>query len=529
MVNTATCNAVNTAGCSQPPATVDVPAGAAWVDVDHSTDTVYVSGFGLSLGPVSIIDGRTCNAAVTSGCDKPQPVVVAGSAPIGIVVDQQTHDVFVSNQEDSTVSVIDGATCNAITSRGCSSPPLSVGVGFDTATPGLDPATQTLYVPSQDLNTISVVDATACTATRRSGCRQAAPTTTVGNGPQGMATDPSTGTLYVTNQDDNTLSLVNTHSCNASHLSGCAGSWPTFAVGTSPKFITIDRTTHTGYIADVGDGIVWAFDVAHCNSNIHSGCQFHAITVSANPDYLDWMAVDDATHTLYVTDRNADGLAMIDMSTCNAGDFSSCGQTPQFASTGSGSGPDGVVLDPASQSLYVADTGTSTVSLLGASTCNAQVVSGCSAAHPTVTVDSRPTRIALDQMTDTIFVASRDTDRVNVIDGRTCNVGTTTGCGAPVANITVSQPNAGEVAHPTTIAVDQSKNLIFLTDVVDSDIVVLNGATCNGQNTSGCNRRIGDLIRTGGWPANLALDPSLGTGYTPDNVDGEITVFSLPG
>jgi DNA-binding beta-propeller fold protein YncE len=253
----------------------------------------------------------------------------------------------------------------------------------------------------------------------------------------------------------------------------------------------------------------------------------HPITVSANPDYLDWMVVDDANHSLYVTDRDADGVAIIDMATCNAGNFSGCGQTPQFASTGSGSGPDGVVLDPASQSLYVADTGTSTVSLLDASTCSAEINSGCALTHPTVPVDSRPTRIALDQVTDTVFVASRDTDRVNVIDGRSCKVGNTSGCGTPVATISISQPNAGEVAHPTTITVDEGKDLIYVTDIVDSDILVLNGATCNGRITSGCAHPIGPLIRTGGWPSNLVLVPTLGTGYNPDNVDGQVSIWSL--
>jgi DNA-binding beta-propeller fold protein YncE len=254
----------------------------------------------------------------------------------------------------------------------------------------------------------------------------------------------------------------------------------------------------------------------------------HTITVSPTPHYLDWMAVDDAHHTLYVSDSDADGVALIDMSHCNAADFSGCGQTPQLAATGAGSQPDGVVLDTASQTLYVAETGANAVAVLDAATCSAQVTTGCGGPHPAVTVDSRPTRIALDQATDTVFAASRETDRVAVIDGQACNAANTAGCSTPVATISVAQPT-GDVRHPITIAVDEHANLVYLTDVVDSDIVVLNGATCNGQVTRGCTRRIGALIRTGGWPSGITLDPLLGTGYNPDNVDGAVSVFGLLG
>jgi DNA-binding beta-propeller fold protein YncE len=525
MVNMSTCNAVATAGCGQVPPTVGVAGSAAWVDVDRSTNTVYVSAFGPSLGTVSVIDSSDCNAMVTSGCGKPQPTVTAGSGPIGIVVDQQTHGVFVANQEDASFSVIDGLTCNARVSVGCAFSPPDVGVGFSAGTPGIDPATQTLYVPSQDLNSVTVIPAGSCTLFHHAGCRQASPTAMVGNAPQGIFADPVTGTVYVANRSDNTLSLINGNACDASHLSGCTASRPTVPTGNTPQFITIDQATRTGYIANL-DGSVSAFDAAHCNAAVQSACQMHTITVSTSSHYLDWMAVDDANHTLYVTDYDADGVALIDMSTCNAANFSGCGQTPGLASTGAASHPDGVALDLASQSLYVADGEQNTISVIDAATCNVQVSLGCSGPHPTVTVDSRPTRIAIDQGTNTIFAASRDTDRVAVIDGSTCNALHPAGCSTPVATIPISRPT-GDVRHPITITVDEDANLVYLTDVVDSDIVVLNGVTCNGRIISGCSRPIGDLIRTGGWPSGVTLDPALGTGYNPDNVDGQASIFRL--
>ena len=62
---------------------------------------------------------------------------------------------------------------------------------------------------------------------------------------------------------------------------------------------------------------------------------------------------------------------------------------------------------------------------------------------------------------------------------------------------------------------------------VDSDIAVINGATCNGQVTSGCQLSLLPL-RTGGWPSYLGPDPAVAAMYVPDKVDGAVSVIPLP-
>ena len=108
------------------------PAGKfpAAVAFDTATHTIYVAdGFGYSgpLAPgdtVSVIDARHCNARDVSSCPGPWPTITVGSGtagdePSGIAVDVLTDTVYVSNFGAGTVSVINGATCNAMVRSGC--------------------------------------------------------------------------------------------------------------------------------------------------------------------------------------------------------------------------------------------------------------------------------------------------------------------------------------------------------------------------------------------------------------------------
>ena len=71
---------------------------------------------------VSVVDGRDCNARDTSGCGQTPPTVAVGQAPLSIAIDDATHTVYVANQNDNTVSVINAATSNGHDSSGCAAP-----------------------------------------------------------------------------------------------------------------------------------------------------------------------------------------------------------------------------------------------------------------------------------------------------------------------------------------------------------------------------------------------------------------------
>ncbi|MFZ0832605.1 MAG: YncE family protein, partial [Mycobacterium sp.] len=75
--------------------------------------------------------------------------VPSGKSPNGVAVDPSTHTVYVTNRDDNTVSVIDGAT-RAVTA--------TVPVGKDPFRVAVDPGTHTVYVAHIFDNMVSVID-----------------------------------------------------------------------------------------------------------------------------------------------------------------------------------------------------------------------------------------------------------------------------------------------------------------------------------------------------------------------------------
>ena len=96
VIDGATCNGQDTAGCGQTPASVTVGAGPAGVIVDQSTDTVYVATVAADDSEAVYGDQRgICNGTVTSGCGTDPPSVTVGTGSsdynVGFAIDQSTR------------------------------------------------------------------------------------------------------------------------------------------------------------------------------------------------------------------------------------------------------------------------------------------------------------------------------------------------------------------------------------------------------------------------------------------------------
>lgn len=526
VIDGTTCNATTTSGCHQILPTVTVGYQPTSVAVDPASDTIYVADAGIAQNSnlVSVIDGATCNATTTSGCNQVPTSITVGISPFAILLDVNTQTAYTANYIDASVSVIDIATCNATTTSGCGQKTTTIPVGSSPWALTLDQAHDSLFVADNQDDTLSAIDTSTCNAMEQSSCAQRLPTSQVGNGPQALATDPSTGTVYAANFSAGTISVVSADSCNAMVTKGCRAEAPTAPVGSAPSGVAVDTTTHTVYVANQGDNTLSVLNAAQCSASVTTGCASPSATVHVG-DGPTGVAIDQATDSVYVANNGGDTVSVIDGATCNATDQEGCGGTPATLTVGNG--PFAIGIDPTTDSIYVTDNGAvskgtihstssvgDTVSVIDGTTCNASVQSGCGQTPGTVSVGAGPLGIGVNPTTDSIYVANTGREggavsalghTVSLIDGATCNGTHQAGCGRAAATVTVG-------VAPFGVAVDQSTNKIYVANNTGGDssasLSVINGTSCDATETSGCAALPPELPGPGYAPHGIALDPT---------------------
>ena len=137
-------------------------------------------------------------------------------------------------------------------------------------------------------------------------------------------------------------------------------------------------------------------------------------------------------------------------------------------------------------------------------------------------VGTAPRAVGVNPVTQTIYVANRGDGTVSVIDGRRCNGADSSGCGQTPPTVAIG----GFTGRG--IAVDVKTNTVYATSIHDSDVLVINGAACRAGHTNGCHAKPLKL-RAGGWPINLALNEANGTLYVSDNVDSAVSYYRARG
>jgi DNA-binding beta-propeller fold protein YncE len=536
VLNAATCNAADLSGCSQTPTLVPDPSGPLYVAVNSATDTVYITNPQLSGNDtVSVLDGATCNGQVTSGCGQALKTVRVGLSPVAIAIDQASDSVYVANvgtiENGDTVSVIDGATCNATQSSGCGQvETITVGEGPNWIV--LDSGTHTAYTANLTDDSVSVINTATCNATVTSGCDQKTSTVHVGANPWALSIDQKLHSVYVANNWDDTVSVLNAATCNATVMSGCHAAPPTVQVGGAPQALLADPTTGTLYSANEGDSTVSVVNVASCGATTTNGCRSVPLTADVSKPFLNpptkltgGVAADGSTKTVYVANLGAGTVSVVNSATCNAAQRSGC--TKPAATIDVGGEPGGVAVDQATDTVYVANVQGSTVSVIDGATCNATKQTGCSQPPATVTAGNGPYALAVDEPTDTVYVtnpgAGTGGDTVSVINGATCNAVEQSGCNQSPATITVGVGPLGIAVNPTTNTVyvsEAGKGVVTNATTFGDTVSVINGASCDGTDTSGCGQSPAQ-VTVGPAPWGIAVDPATNSIFVANNDGGE--------
>jgi DNA-binding beta-propeller fold protein YncE len=213
------CNAHTTAGCHR--SAVDIPLGPLpfTLALNEATNSLYVTT--LSSPTVSIFDLRDCKAAELRGCFRPPVTIDVGETPGGIAINRRTNTIYVTGQVSNDVSVIDGASCNARVTSGCRKRPTRFAAGLGARGIAVNEATDTIYVANTAANTVSVIDGATCNGTVHQGCGRKTAAAPVGTSPRRVLVDELTNTVYVTNAGSNTVTVLNGRTCNGRVHRGC--------------------------------------------------------------------------------------------------------------------------------------------------------------------------------------------------------------------------------------------------------------------------------------------------------------------
>jgi YVTN family beta-propeller protein len=307
------CNAGNVRGCNR-----QVVAATAGIDpigiaVDSATSTLYVAN---ASGTVAVLDGVHCNAGRTSGCRTRPPFVRVGASPQFLAIDERDHTVYVANSASNTISVIDARTCNAQVTTGCGRVRATVPLGPGPFAVAVSERTDSVYVADLLAPVVSVIDGRTCNATDVKGCRRTPSTVNVGETPGGIAINAKTNTIYVTGQVSDDVSVIDGNTCNGQVRRGCSRPPLRVSAGAGARGIAINEATDTIYVANTAAGTVSVIDGASCNASVHRGCGRRAAVapVGLSPRRL---VVDELTNTIYVTNAGSDTVTMLDGRTCN--------------------------------------------------------------------------------------------------------------------------------------------------------------------------------------------------------------------
>lgn len=182
----------------------------------------------------------------------------------------------------------------------------------------VDSATGTVYVTNSQSNTVSVIS---------EATKKVTATIPVGGNPQGLAIDPTTDTIYVANFISESVSVISGATNTVTATIAKTGLYP-LAVAVNAATDTVYVGTYFGSTVDVINGAtnVITTEVPLPGANIHD------------------VAVDPATETVYASAYNLGYVAEISTNT----------NTVTRELTGL-CGPDGLGIDESSDTLLVAE------------------------------------------------------------------------------------------------------------------------------------------------------------------------------
>src|SRR3989442_1399481 len=405
---------------------VSAPGGVAY---NSGNGYVYVTS---SLDTVSAIDGTKVVATI--------PV---GNYPGGVAYDSRNGYVYVTNSDcnpdcspghQDTVSVILGTTVVA-----------TVPVGTNPRGVAYNSGNGYVYVTNFASANVSVINGTTVVAT-----------IPVGNQPFGVAYNTGNGCVYVGNYNSGTVSII----CEAAQLSLVTFTEAGLPSGTSWT-VTMGGVSNTSTTTTIG---------------------------FSEPNGTDSYAVGrTSTDAAYYTPAPSSGSVIVNgaplsviisFTAITAGGI-------VVATVPVGNYPVGVAYDSGNGYVYVANQGSSNVSVISGTTVVATVPVGF-LAHG----------VAYDGGNGYVYVTDQASNTVSVVNGTT--VVTT----VPIAN------------GPAGVAYDSGNGYVYVANSYSNNVSVINGT------------KVVATVPVGNYPDGVAYDSGNGYVYVANTGSNTVSVIS---
>ena len=215
-------------------------------------------------------------AAVTTIAAGPSP---SASAPVAVAIDSSLNRAYVVHRElyldvvvnvgivpSNRVSAVDLATGNVLATI-----PVGASINGLNQAIAVDSTRQRAYVTNTDDNTVTIINTSTNTV---------AATVQVGTGPLGAAVDPDAGLVYVANTGVNRAGTVTVLDAGTGSIRG------TVSVGSPAVHVAVDRSTRVAYVTlDASPWTVVAVDGAALTTRgrVELGLLFAASSIAVDP------------------------------------------------------------------------------------------------------------------------------------------------------------------------------------------------------------------------------------------------------
>lgn len=255
----------------------------------------------------------------------------------------------------------------------------------------------------------------------------------VSSNPVAIAVDKSNGYIYIANPLNNTVSIID--AANGTVIS-------TIRVGRGPDGITRDSINNYTYVSSGASDVV---------SVVSGNAVIHNITVGVNPGGI---LFDQSNKEIYVLDYgtvNPTGCInnINNGVNCSVSVISPASNS-EVSAINTGRSPSSIVYDNATGSLYVANEGSNTISIIKNNSVSL-----------TISTYGAPSAMAYDPANNNVYVVEAGTNRVLVLSTKTNTI---------ISNMSVGQYMFG---LDEAAAYDPSNGYIYIANYGSGTVTVL--------------------------------------------------------